>query len=60
MKQMMQSNPDFTVPVSKLILTEHQADEGSENIFKMLELSCTRNCMLLECEIVRNLDNSFT
>merc|ERR1719239_87100 len=60
MKQMMQSNPDFTVPVSKLILTEHQADEGSENIFKMLELSCTRNCMLLECEIVRNPDISFT
>lgn len=59
MRQMMQSNPDMTIPVDKMVLTEHESDQNIENVFKSLELSATRNLMLLECEIARNPDMSF-
>ncbi|XP_005106970.2 uncharacterized protein LOC101856458 [Aplysia californica] len=60
MKQMMQSMPDFSIPVERLILTEHESDENIENVFKCLELSATRNLMLLECELIRNPEMNFT
>lgn len=60
MKQMMQSMPDVTIPIDKMVLTEHESDKDIQNVFKALELSATRNLMLLECEIVRNPDLKFT
>ncbi|KAK6978353.1 formin-like protein 16 [Biomphalaria glabrata] len=60
MKQMMQSMPDVTIPIEKMVLTEHESDKDIQNVFKALELSATRNLMLLECEIVRNPDMKFT
>uniref|UniRef100_A0A0B6ZP83 DRBM domain-containing protein n=1 Tax=Arion vulgaris TaxID=1028688 RepID=A0A0B6ZP83_9EUPU len=60
MKQMMQSAPDMSTPISKMVLTEHESDKDIENVFKSLELSATRNLMLLECEIMRNTDFTFT
>ncbi|GFR58073.1 hypothetical protein ElyMa_005352600 [Elysia marginata] len=60
MKQMMHSMPQLKFPIQKMVLTEHETDKNIENIFKSLELSATRNLVLLECEILRNLDNTFT
>ncbi|KAH9502775.1 hypothetical protein Btru_069759 [Bulinus truncatus] len=60
MKQMMQSMPDVTLPLEKMVLTEHESDKDIQNVFKALELSATRNLMLLECEIVRDPDMKFT
>ncbi|GFO48427.1 hypothetical protein PoB_007493200 [Plakobranchus ocellatus] len=60
MKQMMQAMPQVKFPVNKMVLTEHETDKNIENVFKSLELSATRNLVLLECEILRNSDHSFT
>lgn len=62
MKQMMTSMPDFSIPIEKLVVTEHEADidASNPNYFKVLELSCTRNLILLECEIIRNPEMTFT
>ncbi|CAL1536809.1 unnamed protein product [Lymnaea stagnalis] len=60
MKQMMQSMPDVNLPIDCMVLTEHESDKDIQNVFKALELSATRNLMLLECEIVRNPDMKFT
>ncbi|RUS79102.1 hypothetical protein EGW08_013155 [Elysia chlorotica] len=60
MKQMMHSMPQLKFPINKMVLTEHETDKNIENIFKSLELSATRNLVLLECEMLRNPDNTFT
>ena len=57
MKQMMQCEPDLSIPTDLMIITEHEAD--GDGGFKTLELSATRNCMLLECEISRISDTNF-
>lgn len=58
MTQMMGSGPDLTVTMDRLVLTEHEVDKD-EHLFKMLELSATRNNVLLECEITRVPNNEF-
>lgn len=60
MKQMMHSMPNLKFPIQKMVLTEHETDKNIENVFKSLELSATRNLVLLECEILRNPEGSFT
>lgn len=53
MTQMMQQQPNLKLSWEKMIITEHEADqvEGG-NAFKSLELSATRNLMLLEVETI--------
>merc|ERR1719309_1690752 len=58
MKQMMQSNPDFSVPKEKLIVIEHETESKIDNWFICLELSATRNCMLLEVELVKKREKT--
>ena len=58
MKQMMRCEPDLSIPVEELVITEYEVDENVQtNKFKTLEMSATRNCMLLECKF-QELDNS--
>ena len=58
MTQMMGAGPDLTVTLDRLVLTEHDVDKD-EHCFKMLELSCTRNNVLLEVEITRMFEDNF-
>ena len=59
MRQMMHCEPDLSIPLEPLIITDHETNPVRETPFKCLELSATRSCMLLEWEIVQDYENNF-